>query len=241
LCSLLSGCGSGGGTAAAPAIVSSNASSDNTPNLPVANSSPTAAGCTTAFTPNYSNLMPLYRWASLPVKVRFLNSGVVTLNDGTQADLQQVAMDGFGEWATATNNTVFVEITTDPAQANITVHFGGLPGVPTANSVLGLEQSTLYSDNTIKSADILLNTWPSMTSANVNSFRETSTHEFGHALGINGHSDSPQDVMYAAHSIVLAKPLSIRDIDTLRTAYCNDFSREVIPHVTAKTRIETNY
>ena len=185
--------------------------------------------------------MPLYRWSSLPVKVRFVNSGIVTLNDSTQTDLQQVAIDGFVEWANASNNGTFVQITTDPAQANVTVHFGALAGAPTATEVLGLEQSTLYSDNTIKSADILLNTWPSMTAANVNSFRETAAHEFGHALGINGHSDSSQDVMYAAHSVILAKPLSTRDINTLRTAYCNDFSREALPHVTTNTRLLTNY
>jgi predicted Zn-dependent protease len=237
---LLSGCGAGGGTASVSTPSISNTSSDTKSNPPVENSG-VVSGCTVStYSPNYANLMPLYRWASFPLKVRFLNSRVVTLTDGTQADLAQAAMDGFSEWAAATNNGITFQVTTDPAQTNVTVHFGDLPAAPTANDVLGLEQSTLYSDNTIKSADILLNTWPAMSAPNVTSFRETAAHEFGHAIGINGHSDSPQDVMFAAHSLVTGKTLSERDINTLRTGYCNQFGRSASPSASGSTRIVTN-
>ena len=136
----------------------------------------------------------------------------------------------------ATNNGIAIQVTSDPVQTDVTVHFGSLAGSPTANDVLGLETSTLFADNTIKSADVLLNTWPAMNDANIESFRETAAHEFGHALGINGHSDTGLDVMYSAHILTAGKGLSVRDVNTLRTAYCNVFSREVSQHANGPTR-----
>lgn len=241
LSGVMTGCGGGGGTTAVASNVSSNASSDTNANSATGSSGSVPTGCTiTTFNPNYANLMPLYRWGSLPVKIYFLNSGMITASDGTQVDLQQIALQGFSEWSSATNGAISLQVTTDAAQANITVHFGALAAAPTAKDVLGLEQSRLFVDNTIKSADILLNTWPSMSAANVNSFRETATHEFGHALGINGHSDFPLDVMYAAHSVLVEKPLSARDINTLRTGYCNEFSRQALPRGNEETHVISN-
>jgi predicted Zn-dependent protease len=241
---MLSGCGGGGGSAAIGGNGASSftgASTDTKANAVPPSTIVSTSGCTAAtYTPNYSTLLTLYRWTHEPLRVRFINSGTVTTSDGTQADMQSVAVEGFTEWAAATNNGISLQITTDPAQTDVTVHFGSLAAAPTANDVLGLEQSTLYQDDTIKSADVLLNTWPSMTPGNVESFRETAAHEFGHALGINGHSDSPQDVMYAAHSILVGKPLTVRDINTLRTGYCNAFGRSAAAPPSGPTHIERN-
>ena len=241
LSGIVSGCGSGGGAAAVSGIASNTASTDTKANPETVVPAQPPTGCTSAtYSPNYAKILSLYRWSSQPVRVRFLNSGVITKNDGTQADLQTVALQGFAEWASATNNGFSVQVTTDPAQATVTVHFGALPGVPQASDVLGLESTTLNSDNTIRSADILLNTWPSMSAANVDSFRETAAHEFGHALGINGHSDNSLDIMYAAHSVLTEKALTERDINTLRTDYCNGFSRSASNRAAGTTRVITN-
>jgi len=49
---------------------------------------------------------------------------------------------------------------------------------------------------------------------------ETVLHEMGHALGLMGHSDDPQDIMYASLSrIPGGKGLSARDRNTLRELY----------------------
>ena len=232
------GCGSGGGSA----IIESNASSvpvgDKIANVNAGNGAKISAGCTNStFVPNFAGAVPLYRWTHEPIRVRFLNSGVVQMNDGGQSDLQQIALAGFQEWAAATNNGVTIQLTNDPAQTDVTVHFGHLAAVPTANDVLGLESSTLFADGTIKTADVLLNEWPTMTAGNIDSFRETAAHEFGHALGIAGHSASSLDVMYAAHVLSNGKNLTARDVNTLLTAYCNQFTREAPSQPTGPERI----
>src|SRR5207248_4128359 len=98
LTGLVSGCGSGGGTAAVVSNAVIGPASDTKANAtPLVTGA--SRGCTVAtFSPNYANIIPLYRWSGMPVRVRFINSGVITKNDGTQADLQQVALEGFEEW-----------------------------------------------------------------------------------------------------------------------------------------------
>ncbi|WPF90051.1 matrixin family metalloprotease [Cyanobacterium aponinum UTEX 3222] len=44
------------------------------------------------------------------------------------------------------------------------------------------------------------------------------SHEMGHALGIWGHSDNPQDIMYYAHTREIPQ-ISPRDINTLKKVY----------------------
>src|SRR5947207_1947894 len=82
---------------------------------------------------------------------------------------------------------------------DILVRFAVLSGAPKPEEQLGFEQSTLTGDETMQRAEITLNVWPGMNQANIVGFGETAAHEFGHALGINGHSDDPKDVMFASH------------------------------------------
>jgi hypothetical protein len=51
--------------------------------------------------------------------------------------------------------------------------------------------------------------------------KTTAAHEFGHALGINGHSDNPSDVMFYGRQVNKPEdvPVSPRDLNTLRAAY----------------------
>ena len=52
-----------------------------------------------------------------------------------------------------------------------------------------------------------------------------AAHEFGHALGIDGHSPQQGDLMYAIHFIGDTCPITQRDLDTMKTGYCHLFGK----------------
>ena len=217
----ISGCGNGSG-----ALATSVATDNSGTTLTLNGSGTTLMSCTReSYLPNFSNLIPLYHWQKFPLKVYFSNSGVVTQADGSQVDLAPIALNGFQEWKNATADGVEFELTTNSSLADVVVHFGLLDRSPTAYEFLGIEQSCVFQDGSMKHADILLNTWAGMSDANISSFQETSAHEFGHALGMNGHSDDLSDVMFTAHLIDSMKSLTTRDINSLKTAYCGQFGR----------------
>ncbi len=240
VCIAGTGCGGGGGVSA---IASRPVSTDvASAILPPNGSGVTALGCTSeSYLPNYSKSIMLYRWNKFPLHVYFANSGVVIKDDGSRADLAPVALEGLNEWVNSTGGGIAYEVTADPALANMTVHFNTLSASPTVKDFLGVEQSSIFVDGTMKSADIQLSVWSGMSTENVAAFQETSAHEFGHALGLNGHSEDSRDVMFAVHLINTMKPLSDRDVNSMKTAYCNSFGRGVSKSASGPVTIVTNY
>jgi hypothetical protein len=47
----------------------------------------------------------------------------------------------------------------------------------------------------------------------------TAAHEFGHALGIDGHSDDRSDLMFPVHVMGRSFCITERDVNTLAGAY----------------------
>lgn len=240
VCIAGAGCGGGGGV---NVIASRPVSTDvSSAVLPPNGSGVSLPGCTSeSFLPNFSKTIMLYHWNKFPLHVYFENSGVVTKDDGTQVDLIPVALTGLNEWVTATGDGIAYDVTSDPKLANVTVHFTSLNSSPTEKDLLGVEQSAIFADGTMKSADIQFSIWSGMTSQNVSGFQETCAHEFGHALGLNGHSEDSRDVMFAVHLTNTMKPLSVRDVNTMKTAYCNSFGRGVSKGASGPVTLVTNY
>ena len=242
------GCGSGGGSAneagfrgTSPSGGVAGGTGSAVISVNATNPAPPSDGCgVDAFSPNFAALIhPLFHWSHFPVKVFFATDVVITTDNGDKIDLRGIALGGFQEWADSSAGTVTIVETKDPRSADITVHLRLLPGLPTASDILGIEQSTLDSKGAIQHADIKLNTWPGMSQENVSSFQETSAHEFGHALGINGHSDDPADVMYASHSLYVSKEISKRDVNTLKNAYCGQTGKSAGTPAVGGTRTVT--
>ena len=193
------GCGGGGGseTSSAPSY---------SPNL-------------SQFTPNYGSEITLDHWPALPVRVYFANDIAVTPKDGRPTRVNSVIQTGFNRWSAATGGVVGYHLVTDPAQADITVSVTTVPD-PVGLSETGKTSVRTGAEGGLQLAMIEIYIWPDITDAELTQgLLATATHEFGHALGIAGHSSNAGDVMYILHQPGQDVALTARDVNTVKTLY----------------------
>ena len=200
LCGLAdAGCGGGGGG-------SNSAAPSYQPNL-------------SQFTPNYAAEISLDHWPALPVRVYFANDATVTPTGGAPTRVNPLIQTGFSRWPAATGGVVGYTLVTDPALAQITVTVIPIPD-PTGLSETGQTSVRTTTGGVLTAATIQIYVWPDITVPELTQgLLATATHEFGHALGIAGHSPDPSDVMYAQHQPDQDVLLSVRDINTIKTIY----------------------
>ena len=134
---------------------------------------------------------------------------------------------GFDEWVRATRGVVCYQVVPTESRADLVVtftfhslsagfsHVGGLTTLTCTGAVLKKAAIEIVEKDDDPAG-----------------FQAICAHEFGHALGIDGHSDDPDDMMAAVityplvtvqnDEIVLPTPTRIvtpRDVNTLRAAY----------------------
>ncbi|MCX7924734.1 MAG: matrixin family metalloprotease [Fimbriimonadales bacterium] len=160
------------------------------------------------FVPNYvPQLERLLYWERFPVTVYFER------NAHYSDYYRTLALQGFDQWVEATSSVVRYREVSSPDGAQITVYFK-----PDTRN--GLTTYTFYpSSGRLVSAKIEIG----VQGNNAIDIRSVSAHEFGHAIGIGGHSTNPDDMMYP--NFVTNVPLKItqNDLNTAKTAYCNYF------------------
>ena len=194
----LTGCSTGGGTAG----VALNGNGNN---------------AASRFTPNYGAAVTFQRWDHFPIKVAFTNDVSVS---GTS--LRSVVLAGFDKWVTATGGVIGYTVVTDPATADMPITFQNLGATPGKGDTLGLTTRTYFpSTLQITSVAMSLNYWPTMTGAQAfQGLKSTAAHEFGHALGIVGHSPNSDDIMFLSGSINGDdKAVTTRDLNTIKSDY----------------------
>ena len=197
---LLAGCGGGGSSPV------NGGSGSYQPNL-------------SQFTPNYASAITLYHWPALPVRVYFANDVMVTPQGGSPTRVNDLILTGFNRWPAATGGVVGFTQVTDPGQAQITVSTVTIPD-PSGLSETGKATVVPGAGNILQSATIQIYIWPDITVPELTQgLLATATHEFGHALGIGGHSPVATDVMYAQHDPNADVPVSARDLATIKTLY----------------------
>jgi len=197
---LLAGCGGGGGSSDSPAT------SSYQPDLG-------------RFAPNYAGNVTLYHWPALPVRVYFANDVTITPSGGGPTRVNDLVLTGFGRWPAATGGVVGFTQVADPSLAQITVSTVTIPD-PAGLSETGKASVTPGAGNVLQAATIQIYVWPDITAPELNQgLLATATHEFGHALGIGGHSPDGGDVMFASHDPNADVVPSARDIATIKTIY----------------------
>lgn len=160
------------------------------------------------FTPNYvPQLERLLYWEQFPVTVYFER------NESYSDYYRALALQGFDQWVNATGSVVrYVEVNT-PEAAQIIVYFK-------PNTRNGLTTYSYYpSSGRLVSAKVEIGTQGN----NAIDIRSVSAHEFGHAIGIGGHSSNPDDMMYSTFVSNVPLQITQNDLNTLKTAYCNYF------------------
>ena len=163
-----------------------------------------------SFTPNYAhNVSHLFNWNHFPLQVAFLQDA-----NYTQAR-QNIAMAGFDQWVTASGSAMTYQVVTDSSTADVTVKFDPA----TTDGLTNLH----FSGLTMTHADVNLG----IKNLGSSDLQCVAAHEFGHVLGIDGHSDLQNDLMYPIHFVGVVCPVTTRDLNTIKTAYCNTFGRSV--------------
>lgn len=174
--------------------------------------------------PDYARapLMRLLHWPRFPLRVFLATHGSEEAQEAR--DVQR----GFDLWVRATGGGVCYVIVDAPDKADLTVRLVPSAALPGKAGAVGM--TTVYSHGaTLARAEIHLATGEAMGEATPEDITATAAHEFGHALGIQGHSDDPDDLMYPSETRFFsaagerlptpAPSVTARDLNTLRACY----------------------
>jgi hypothetical protein len=140
-------------------------------------------------------------WSQLPISVYFMRDREYT------PAREKAARVGFDSWVQATRGFISYQVQESPDQAQITVTFD-----PLTNDG---HTTTRFNGSRITGGRILVGVrrgWE-------RDLLCIAAHEFGHALGIDGHSGYERDLMYPVHTMGHAWSLTRRDLNTLALAY----------------------
>lgn len=195
---LLASCGGGG------------SSGPKTSRIDTATPAPTSSStsCGQTFTPNYASSVTLLRFQGFPLRLFFKR------DDQYSASRQATALAGFNQWVSATGGRANYSVVSNASNANVTVSFYQFTGG--AGDTLGTT-TVNYRGNVIETATLELG----ITGDAVDD-KLTAAHEYGHALGISGHSPDKADLMYFTGNV--SGQITTSDLNTILTAYCNNFS-----------------
>lgn len=187
--------------------------------------------CSTSFLiPNYATITDpspggtankLRWWRGFPIKV-WLDLPVTFDPGGANISSDTVITEAINRWVTATSNGVRYTFVGNSSEAHVKIHVDVLASQP---GTLGDTISTVNQvTGEVVAADITLFAWQGMS---LEQFRDglkaTAAHEMGHALYLRGHSATDTDLMYWSNNSSQDKAISTIDLNTIRTAYCDDY------------------
>jgi hypothetical protein len=163
----------------------------------------------------------VYVWPAdkLPIKVFIEDcSGV----PGYRSSMKQILVNCFDTWTEASQGRAWKQVDS-PERADIVCRFTAALGLHNGDQEAGKTQTTVArrggGAEMCDEANMSLLTQLNGRVFSDEDIQRTALHEVGHALGIQGHSPSANDIMYYAVNHQRPGYLSKRDVKTLLKMY----------------------
>lgn len=138
---------------------------------------------------------------------------------GFMPQYNNVLSDAFRSWEAASHGVVRFVPANNPSEANIECRWTDDPRLLSASQEGGDAHCQSMNDSLIH-VGITLVTYKKEVPMTPNVIKFDCMHEIGHAIGIQGHSDSMQDIMYyKVYTSVQNPHVSQRDANTLMLLY----------------------
>jgi hypothetical protein len=184
---------------------------------------PTLAGPRASAPPRVVSLQPNYSskldhrlaWDRFPVRVYFVPDGNYT------PEREEIARDGFDHWTRATSGFIQYMVTRVARSADIVVRFN--PDLSGGLTRTHFRKARLFR------ADMSIG----VDRDDPDDIECAAAHEFGHALGIDGHSDDRDDLMFPVHVVGRSFRVTERDVNTLASAY-QSLARKLLAQMEAR-------
>ena len=157
----------------------------------------------------------------MPLKV-YIEDGTGT--PGYRDYYPDMMRKAFSEWQEKTNGKVSWQEVSSPQEANITCTWTAV-AKPNGPGVEAGETKSTVGINRFTGEQVIMHSRISvLTSLMGRNFSDTDTyktclHEVGHAIGMEGHSNNPGDIMYAVLNDAQTPFLKDRDINTISALY----------------------
>lgn len=163
----------------------------------------------------------IVRWPSNPIKVHIPDSRKVV---GYKPEWGTILMQSFRDWEKVSNGLIKFEFVDSIPQQGLECFFydASVKDPDLVNDAEAGEalMYTLNGDLHNGTIKILTRSSSSVLPLTDNRIRFICLHEIGHALGLSGHTDNPDDVMFLSTSFRDEwKELSARDARTIQRLY----------------------
>jgi len=166
-----------------------------------------------------------YRWGRMPIRVCIIFGGNVP---GYRESYFQDLSDSFNKWAAAAANRISFVPVQNATQADIVCDWTAdpnhlvAPGRPVEGGLTKLSgKPQTNGDVIISNAHITILTNRSGQPLSDDDMKKVCLHEIGHAIGINGHSNSNSDIMFFSEAPTIWPALTKRDKATICHLYAN--------------------